>query len=239
MSKSKPRIKRDSNYSIIGSSGSLESYSNQFSEVTEETAQSALMVEDAIRSTKRKIESGFLEMAYKLDIFDQERMYLARGFDSIKEWSKSPEVELSPRVVGDLLRIVREVVPLIERSRGENSSTNILLKAGVSKVRAALPLLNDHKSSELLELLDLAPQMPLKDIQYGVKEARGQIIDIDEQRPVVFIAKVKQGEVFSRMEITSTTGSRTERCGVLTIRNEYLDRWALRFGNLFEIVEQS
>lgn len=228
--------RKNENQYIIGSDGSLEVYSDPFKNITPADAQVAEQAQLAIIGTKQDIERNFLKLAYLLDIFEANKLYKGCGFEDMRSWAQSPQIELGWRVVQDLLRVRREMVPILTDQVGsEEQAQEVLVAAGVSKARAVLPLLRDEDGEEkVIDLVERAPQLTWNDVRTEVKRLRGIEQPLDHRFPAVFKAKVKQGEEYSRVEVSVTDGGTTDRCGVLTIRNRYMPRFEDRFGQFIE-----
>src|SRR5690606_25951756 len=110
---------------------------------------------------------------------------------SFKEWVEAPEIEVGHRVALDLLRIVREVMPVLQQDRELGAAIQTLGDAKISKTRAMLPLLSEGFDEEFIDLIDRAPQMTLRDVNREVRALRKGEGD-DEEMPAVFKAKVKR-----------------------------------------------
>lgn len=218
----------------IDSDGELIAYDDPFKNVTNDLAEVAEHAEQEIRQTKDTIEVEFLRLSYLLDEFDRRGLYLARGYETMKSWSESPEIELSWRVTQDLIRIGREVIPLLKESYGDpDRAHRAIIEAGVSKVRAALPLLRDKgKSDDFIEIIEAAPSMPWNDVRNEVKERRGMARPLDETFPVLFRAEIKMYDEHANIRVFAIDGTTTEQLGTLRIRHEWLPRFEERFGSL-------
>lgn len=216
---------------IVGSSGALERYSDTFKDLKPEDAEIAETKEQEIRTVKLRIEGSFLVMAELLDEFERNKYYLACGWESMQEWCKQSHVDLSWRVVQDLLRINREVRPVLqEHYQDEAKVTQALLLAGVSKVRTALPLVRDPDA--FVEEIERASQTPWSAFREEVKERQGVGSSINTRQPVVFRGTFDEGPENTRVSIHAMDGVTIEPCGSLVIRNEWVPRWMERFGKL-------
>lgn len=219
----------------IDSDGELIAYDDPFKNVTNDLAEVAQKAEDEIRQTKDTIEVEFLRLSYLLDEFDERGLYLARGYETMKAWAESPEIELSWRVTQDLIRIRREVIPLLKESYygDADRAHRAVVEAGVSKVRAALPLLRDKdKTEDFIEVIEAAPNLPWNDVRNEVKERRGLARPLDEPIPVLFRAEVKMYDEHANIRVFAIDGTTTEQLGTLRIRKEWLARFEERFGSL-------
>jgi hypothetical protein len=113
-----------------------------------------------------------------------------------------------------------------------------MLNAGVSKVRAILPLVRDEEHQDVIpELLEEAASMPLRDVQAEVKRLQGKEDPIDKRYPAVFKARVRQGEEFTTIDVSVMDGVSVEPCGKLQVRNRYWPRFEQRFGDFIDFVE--
>lgn len=220
--------------SFIDGDGTLVSYPDPFKNVTERDVTDAVEWENAIVSAKVEIEAGFLKLAYLLTDFDDRKLYLARGYETMKAWAESPDIELSWRVVQDLLRIKREAIPLLEAKLGnEQDVKRVMLSAGISKVRTALPLLVDENTKDdFVEVLSLAPEMPWNDVRQEVKERRGLARAPDERFPVLFKGQVTLYDSHATITVWAMDGVEQEALGKLRIKRAWLARFEERFGKL-------
>jgi hypothetical protein len=218
-------------------SGELIAYPNPYGDITQDEAQAAEVAEQAIIETKRGIELNFLKLSNMLHYFDEQEYYKGRGYPTLRAWAMSPEIELGWRVVQDLLRIRREVLPLLSDEYVDDAVA-LMLNAGVSKVRAILPLVRDEEHRDVIpELIVDAASMPLRDVQAEVKRLQGQEDPIDKRYPAVFKARVKQGEAYTTVDVSVMDGVTVEPCGKLSMRNRYWPRFEQRFGDFIDFVE--
>lgn len=219
--------------------GELIAYDDPFKAITSTEAETAAQAEAEIVAIKVEIEANFLRLAYLLDQFDQQKLYLGRGYETMKAWAESPEIELSWRVVQDLLRIVREAVPVLSAiyavSAGDGAATahanRSILRAGISKTRAALPLLNDDsKRTDFIEVIELAPEMPWNDVRKEVKERRGLLNPLGTPEAVRFYAHVTLSATSAKVQLSASDGTTIETLGTLYLRRSWLAPFEDRFG---------
>lgn len=193
-----------------------------------------------VKDAKRSIELGFAKLGYLLSEIDEQQMYRGFGFPKFKLWIESSDVEISHRVALDLIRIHREVKPLL----GEGGDSEIRIgRIGVSKVRAMLPLLNmENGKTAFKKLFDELEQsaipMTWNDVRQEVKKLRGIEKPIDARYATVFKATVTRGEKVSRVEIVGMDGVAIETLGVLSIPNAWMPRWVSRFGDFVEHIKR-
>lgn len=219
-------------YQIDGD-GSLVAYPDPFKHITPAQADLAQIAENEILVTKIEIEGNFLRLAYLLDHFEAEQLYLARGYESMKTWAESPEIEIAWRTVQDLLRIRREAIPLLEATVGDDGEVErMILSAGISKVRTALPLLRDAKPDDFVELVAAAPQMPWNDVRNEVKDRRGLLRPLGDPFPVLFKASVRLFDDHATIRVFALDGTTSENLGALRIKTAWLARFEERFGEL-------
>jgi hypothetical protein len=218
----------------IDGDGSLVGYDDPFKNVSQDDAELAAQAEQQIIDTKSSIEVEFLRLAYLMDEFESRHLYLARGYETMRAWAESPEIEFSWRVAQDLIRIRREVIPLLQqRYGGSDNAHQAVVDAGISKVRAVLPLLRDKdKVEDFMELIEAAPSMPWNDVRNEVKERRGMARPLDESFPVLFRGEIKLYDEHANIRIFAIDGTTTDQLGTLRIRREWLPRFEERFGSL-------
>jgi hypothetical protein len=213
--------------SFIDSDGSLVRYEDPYV-VTEEQFIEAVALEEQIIAVRGDIDKHFLVLGRLLDTFDKRSGFLARGYPTFKAWVQSPEIDLSYRTAHDLLRIVREVLPLLGPREAIPS---------VSKLRELLPLLaDDDGQQKFLETFDSTQQATVRDTREAVREARGQS-SVAAAFPAIFKAEVTRGDVYHRVRITCLTGVDQYRVGDLLIKPEHWSRWEGRFGEFVEFTD--
>lgn len=230
---------RNPQFSYVGSSGAMETYADPFANVTPAMVEAANDAQNSIIECKNTIEAAFMTMAFHLDSFDENKFYLALGYETMREWTEDTSVEVGWRVALDLLRIVREGVPVLMAHVNDlpeddrfPEAVRLLAEAKSSKVRACLPLLSDGLDLDFIDLIEKAPMMPLKEVNKEVRRLRNN--GEDEERPAVFVAVVKRGEKKSSYKIRVINGLQGEDIGTLVIPNEYTDRFHKRFGDFIE-----
>lgn len=219
-------------YQIDGD-GTLVAYPDPFKHITPAQADLAQIAENEILVTKIEIEGNFLKLAYLLDNFDAEQLYLARGYETMKAWAESPEIEIAWRTVQDLLRIKREAMPLLEATVGDDGEVErMILSAGISKVRTALPLLRDDKPADFVDVVAAAPHMPWNDVRNEVKDRRGLLRPLGEPFPVLFKASIRLFDDHATIRIFAIDGTTSDNLGSIRIKKEWLARFEERFGEL-------
>ncbi len=221
-------------FSIIGSSGELETYPDYFGSVTQEQVQEAQAIENDIIKAKNIVYLGFYAIAEMLDRFEAEKLYKARGYERFKDWLESPEIEISYRVAQDLIRIQREIVPMMQAELGLSTEEvrEKLLHAGVSKVRALLPLASEQSDHEnFYTLLDDAPSLTWRDLRKEMDRARGKEERIEDGYAPMFTSKIlinrtPQNKVV--IQITGSDGNSIEPVGQVTMHEDWVARWINR-----------
>ena len=212
----------------LDSDGSLVNYPQVY-QVTPEQLVKADEQLNIVLESKLHAEISFLRMGQALDIIEKDQLYKAHGVPSFRAWVMSPNVDLSYRVAADLLRIVREVLPILPDNADIPS---------ISTLRELLPVLADANPREsFLNAMTEVSGLNIADTRERIKELRGISRPVDEAQPAVFTARVRMGEAFHRVEIACTTGVDYYQVGVLTVRREHWSRWALRFGAFIQFVE--
>lgn len=212
----------------IDSDGSVVKYEDPYV-VTEDEYNIATELEARIIDVRQDIDKDFLVLAQLLDMFESNNGHIARGYPSFRAWVSSPEIDLSYRVAHDLLRIVREVLPIL----GEREEI-----PSVSKLRELLPLLADEQGEEkFLDTFDRTQNTTVRDTREIVKEVRGQPTAIEQEHPAIFRAAVTRGEVFHRVVVTCVTGTDQYRVGELQIKPAHYARFEQRFGAFVEFTD--
>lgn len=225
----------------IGGDGALERYADPFKNVTQEDVQLAQAAEVQVLQAKADVELGFAKMAFLLDKIEEQKLYRALGYERFKDWVESPDIEISERVAQDLIRIRRQVVPML----GDGAEGKIG-DIGISKVRAMLPLLRDQGGEERFQeltdrLLDPAqPKLTWNDVRAEVKRLRGQEKAIDARYPAIFKARVTKGDPFYRVRIACMDGVDTYDVtahGPVLVKPEHWPRFEALFGEFVEEVD--
>src|SRR5687768_1803667 len=133
-------------YTVIGSDGTPERYHDAFASVDEAMIERAAEVQDQILNAAGHLELHYLRLAKGLSTFKREKLYLAVGYESFKEWADSPELkQVGYRVAHDLVRIADEVLPILEKH--ERIYEKI---PPVSTMRDLLPILADENPEQSL-----------------------------------------------------------------------------------------
>ena len=212
----------------MDSDGSIVTYKDDYV-VTEQEYNEAQELEQHIMAVRQDIDKDFLILGHLLDQFEKKRGYIAKGYPSFRAWVSSPEIDLSYRTAHDLLRIVREVLPIL----GPRESI-----PSVSKLRELLPILADDNGAEkFLTTFEQTADATVRDTRDAVKEVRGQLRPIDQPHPAVFRARVTRGEEFHRVAVTCITGVDQYNVGELRIKPEHWSRFEDRFGTFVEFAD--
>jgi hypothetical protein len=208
-------------------------YADPYATVSQDMVDRAMSTEGQIIEEKQKIAKSFIKMAYLLDDFEKNSLYLARNFPDFTTWISSPDIDMSYRSAHDLLRIKREVIPALaaQLPGGEVEAIKLLTEVGISKTRALLPLVRIGKSADLLDELKEATTTTFRDLLAEVKEAGHN----PPRTPPRFLANMTKGESFARIEVLAQEGETTEPLGHLLIRNELVQPWIKQFGGLLTV----
>lgn len=239
----------------MDSDGSLVPYADPFKSVTPEMVTLAERIQVQVQTTKAEIEHNFLRLAKLFDLVEREQLYKALQFETMWEWVASPQIEMSKRVVQDLLRIAREAIPVMKEHIAlalpdgvtadeadeelEQEALARLGRAGVSKTREALRLLrHENGEDQFLQVIAKAPEQTWDQTREEVNERRGVGRAYDEASPAIFRAKVRRGQNgHSRVEVTCTTGVDVYSCGALTVKTEHAARLDHLFGRYIEYID--
>lgn len=212
-------------YSIIDSSGELVTYDDPYASVTEDKIEMANALEQYIVEQDKGIQYTFLKLGAALNKFEDEELYLARGFPTFRSWLMSAQFSFSYEHATRLQRIVREIVPIL-------GTENL---PPISTLKEILPMLSEGASEDdIREAVEEVKDLTTKDARARLRELRG----IEEkERPAIFTAKVQRGESYHRVSITRTGDDgiiyNVTPSGPLTIRPEDWGRWAERFSEEF------
>ena len=220
-------------YSIVGSDGELETYHDPYGEVTDLDVEAAINLETKIINQRKAIDVGYLTIALDLAKFQERKLYLARGYSTFRAWADSPEISIGWRLAHDLIRIVNEAIPILER----NNALDAL--PPISNMRDLLPILaDDDAESKFVEAAYQVKELTNREAKDAVRQIRGIERPYDEPQPAIFKASVIRGESFHSVTIHCSDGNDFYKAGTLFIKPEHWPRWASRFGEMFtEIAE--
>lgn len=156
---------------FIDSDGSLVRYQDNFANVTQQNVEQAELVEQRIVECMGEIRTSYMRLAAYLDLFERERLYLARGYDTFKEWLA--EINIGSRVAYDLLRIVREAIPVLEHKQ----ETAVVDNLNISQMRALLPILKSEGEDKFVEVAKDVAGRPVRDAYKIIEQAKGKATD--------------------------------------------------------------
>lgn len=185
-------------FSIIGSSGELETYRDPYGVVSQEDVQAAMELEQKIINERNAIDVGYLRIALDLAQFSERKLYLARGYPTFRAWADSPEVKIGARLAHDLLRIVNEAIPILEKYDAMEALPPI------SNMRDLLPILADNDAEEkFIEAAYTVKDLTNREAKDAIRQIRGIQREYDEKTPAIFQAKVRRGESYHQVTIMS------------------------------------
>jgi hypothetical protein len=219
-------------YTIMGSDGRPERYHDAFARVDEAMIERAAEVQDQIMNAAGHLELHYLRLAKGLSTFKREKLYLAVGYESFKEWADSPELkQVGYRVAHDLVRIADEVLPILDKHDRMYREPF----PPISTMRDLLPILADENAEQsLITALDEVAGLSNRAAKDRIKELRGISTPIDAKSPAIFKAKVTMGESFHKVDITCSDGVDFYNVGTLRIKPVHFARWSERFGGFIE-----
>lgn len=210
--------------------GSIVEYPDAY-KLSESEISDAERMEQYILAEQRQIKQSFLKIGAALNIFEDQKYYLGRGFPSFRAWLNSPDIEISYRLAHDLMRISNELVPKIGMDNIE--------KIPVSTLREMLPMLSDGTSDEdLLELVEDVDGLTTRDAKGMIRERRGVKEGI---QPVLFHATVTKGSSYHRVTITRAgeDGDVYEVTSEpLRIKPKDFALWQQRFGTFMDFNDE-
>lgn len=216
-------VLKDKEY-YMGSDGSLEHYP-QIYKTDDESVETADLLEQYIIEQQETIKYSFLKIGAALIKIEDEQLYLAKGVPSFAAYLKGPQFEFSYEHGTRMMRIVRDLVPIL----GDEGLPPI------STLKELLPLVAEGKQPEEIKALaEEVSDMTTQDAKQHIRESRG--IERAEM-PTLFRARVQRGEVFHRVRVdrTGEDGDMYELTdeGPLKIKPKDWARWADRFGEGF------
>lgn len=176
----------------LGSDGSIEYYPDAYA-VEENKIALAEGLEQYIMEQQHTIEASFMKIGAALIKFEEEELYLARGLPTMKVWLEGAEFSFSYAHATRLMRIVRDLVPIIGDKHKE---------IPVSTMKELLPMLADGSTPEQInEAVDEVTGLTTRDAKRRIRELRG----VEERAaPTIFRAKVRTGETYHYVTVTRT-----------------------------------
>lgn len=140
-----------------------------FSTVTPEMVQRADDLELLILQEQGRIQIGYFELGRALSAFKSEGLYLAKSYTKFEDWANSAELQgLGSRTAYNLIRIVDEMLPLIEKYGLMDALPSL------STMYDLLPILNDDNAQEkFIEALKAVYGKTNKDAKLIIKQIRG------------------------------------------------------------------
>lgn len=208
-------------YSLVDQgTGELLRYDDPFAEVTPELIARADEVENELRGHLGNLQKTYIQIGLCLDIFDREKLYLAKQCDSFREYAKSPHLGMDYRTAHDLLRIVREALPILM----QNDMMHLL--PSVSKMRALLPTLADGEET-FIKAVEAVQDLTVAASYDAIDEIRG--VDAKDKKRKPFRAVVRTGPKEHKVKIYSTNEEDSYTLGFLSVKRE---EWAA-FENMF------
>lgn len=205
--------------------GALLTYNDPFAQVDDKMVSRAIKVEQEIIGHVGTIQKAYIELGAALDEFEKDKLYLARQYDSFRAWTQSPEIGIDYRTAHDLIRIIREALPIIVN----NDKMDML--PPVSKMRALLPTLADGEDV-FLEALEAIQDLTVSESYNAIDEIRGVEKTQDGRKP--FRAVVKTGDTNHVVKIYSTNPEDSYSLGILTISRSDWPKFETIFGNRVE-----
>jgi hypothetical protein len=181
------------NYTIVGSDGALETYQDLY-QPTQQEIEDAETLEKYILEQYQNVETSFLKLGGALIQFEERKLYLAKGMPTFQSWLQSPMFGFTPAHGLRLMRIVRDLLPLL-------ADKETLLP--LSTLTAMLPMLNDGSTPEQIsEVYDACEGLTVADAKKVISQARGLE---DHDPPTVFSATIENKNGFVIVDVTCYT----------------------------------
>lgn len=160
------------NQSFIDSDGSLQTYSDPYGNVKQEDVDKAIFFENKVRQALGAIQAAYIAAGQALDVIEAERLYLARGYPTFKDWLRSPEIGISYRLAHDLIRIVREALPVLMNRNAMDLLPN------VSIMRSLLPVLESGED-QFIAAAQAVQGKTVEDAHREIARIQGRADDTD------------------------------------------------------------
>lgn len=166
-------------------SGELELYPDITKGIDQETVEYADKMEKYIIYMLGTIRTGSLNVGHALVMFRDNEYYRARGYDTFDAWADSPELGLGRQTAKYLMRIVENIVPVLENEGLDPD------EYPTSTLRAMLPLLTEEDAeNKILEAAYAVKDLTTKDANAIIREMRG----VDNTEPAIVKAYVTMGD---------------------------------------------
>lgn len=212
---------------FIDSNGTLVEYPDPYKNVSETDVQDLQGFEQFIIEQQDNIKGSFLRIGAALIEIDKRELYKAAGVSTMKQWMESTDFDFSYEHGTRLMRIVRDLVPII----------GVEKLPPISTLKEVLPMLTEgFDADEIREAVAEVTELNTKDAQRRLRELRGVV---QKESPATFRARVVTGEVFNRVWVTCYSEGGdiydvTPKAHPLTIKPKDWKRWSDRFGDLVE-----
>lgn len=207
---------------FMGSDGSIERYDDAY-QVDEETYELAVGIENYILEQQMNIKHSFLKIGAALIKFEEQELFKARGVPSFRAYLSSDMFEFSYEHATRLMRIVKELVPIL----GEEGLPSL------SKLKEILPMLGEGWSEdEIRYAVSEIENLNTRDAKARIREIRG--IKDNPTLPF-FKAVVKEEGDFNVVAVERIGGDDGDyyNAGTLYIKKKDWSRWADNFGEGF------
>lgn len=166
--------------------GEVQTYENLYAAVTPEMVERAETLERQILHTNANIQVKYFELGKMLVEFKNEKLYLARGLPTFKDWADSDDLKgLGSRTAYNLVRIAEDLLPILDKHGffAEDSTTPI---PGISTLYDMLPILNDEDAEDkIVRAVKDVQGLPTRGAKDAIKEIRGIKTEPEEQ-PALF-----------------------------------------------------
>lgn len=213
-------------YGIIGSTGEIEVYQDAYANITEENINSIQGFTDYIHEQENTIGGSFLKIGAALLEVEKGQLYKAAGLPSMAVWMQSEKFHMSYEHGTRLMRIVRDLVPVL----GVDNLPS------VSTLKELLPMVSEGATPEQIrEAAEEVSELTIKDAKARLREIRG----LEEKpRATLFkaIVDTRNGGNYITIKRYGEDGNNydvTER-GPIWIRSDDWAVWADRFGGMIE-----
>ena len=214
----------------MGSDGNLEHYPQIYQSDDEKIAM-AEGLEKYILEQQQSIEKSFLKIGAALIKFEEDELYLARGVPNMRTWLQGPEFSFSYEHATKLMRIVRDLLPML----GDRPPLP------VSKMAELLPMLPTSTPEEVVSAYEEIEDLTVKDAKARLRELRGLE---PHTMPVTFYARVQRGETNHHVWLSRTGEdgdhyNMTPRSPLIVKRKDFAAFVERALGNAFIEYEDS
>lgn len=164
-------------------------------------AKEAAKAEREVQQFHGQLGINYLKFAAVLSNFKRNKYYLGLDFKTFDLWADSPALQgIGWRTARNLIRIVDEAIPLIEKHN------MMKLLPSISTMYDLLPILNDENGEDkFIEALQAVQGLATRDAKARIKEIRGIPEKVEAEGAVFELLWEAKGTESKRIKIKCST----------------------------------